>query len=139
MGNRAVITAEGAKKGDLGLYLHWNGGPESVLAFLEAAKRMKVRPLTSDPEYGYARLCQVIGNFFRGTLSLGVGTLGTLDCDNGDNGTYRVDDKWQIAKREYSKNTATRVEDLAPDELKRYEGILAEVMGQSGLLEESIG
>ena len=31
MGNRAVITTE---KKDLGIYLHWNGGRDSVEAFL---------------------------------------------------------------------------------------------------------
>ena len=31
MGNRAVITTEGR---DLSLYLHWNGGRDSVEAFL---------------------------------------------------------------------------------------------------------
>ena len=34
MGNRAVLEF----KDGTGIYLHWNGGPESVLAFLDAAK-----------------------------------------------------------------------------------------------------
>lgn len=34
MGNRAVITTVGAKENDIGVYLHWNGGVESVEAFL---------------------------------------------------------------------------------------------------------
>ena len=32
MGNRAVITTS---KKDLGLYLHWNGGRDSIEAFFE--------------------------------------------------------------------------------------------------------
>ena len=42
-------------------------------------------------EYGAARLCQIIGNWFGGTLSLGVGKCRNMDTDNGDNGTYVVD------------------------------------------------
>lgn len=34
MGNRAVITTVGATDNDIGVYLHWKGGVESVEAFL---------------------------------------------------------------------------------------------------------
>lgn len=34
MGNRAIITT---KKRDLGVYLHWNGGRDSVGAFLDVS------------------------------------------------------------------------------------------------------
>ncbi len=37
MGNRAVITASKSKDSGLGIYLHWNGGIESVVAFLDVA------------------------------------------------------------------------------------------------------
>jgi len=89
MGNRAVITmAKKPTENSVGIYLHWNGGPESVLAFAEAAKHFGVR--FHDETYGMARLSQIIGNFFGGTLSVGVGTLRQLDCHNYDNGTYRL-------------------------------------------------
>jgi hypothetical protein len=89
MGNRAVITLDQEPTDDsIGIYLHWNGGPESVLAFAEAAKQFGVR--TSDVSYGTARLAQIIGNYFGGTLSLGVGTLATLDTGNGNNGTIKI-------------------------------------------------
>jgi hypothetical protein len=39
MGNRAVISFSEAKTAT-GIYLHWNGGPESILAFLDAAKKL---------------------------------------------------------------------------------------------------
>lgn len=59
MGNRAVITTEDKK---LGIYLHWNGGRDSVEAFLRYCDLRGFRPPNSD-EYGWARLCQVIANF----------------------------------------------------------------------------
>ena len=93
MGNRAVITVEGSK---VGIYVHWNGGRESVTAFLRAAKDLGVRTPASDPPYFYARLVQIIGNFFGGTTSVGIDALDQLDTDNGDNGVYYVDEHMQI-------------------------------------------
>ena len=63
MGNRAVISmaCEGIpKEYSPSIYVHWNGGRNSVESFLETAKRLKVRP---EETYGMARLCQIIGNF----------------------------------------------------------------------------
>lgn len=94
MGNRAVIKFGGT---DQGIYLHWNGGVESVQAFLDCAKRYNLRGGC----YGAARLCQIIGNFFGGSLSLGVDSVRFLDCDNGDNGMFVVDEHWNITKRVY--------------------------------------
>ena len=106
MGNRAVIAFQEenwntVQPDSLGIYLHWNGGPESVTAFLDAAKELGVR---REDEYGAARLCQIIGNWFGGTLSIGIGPCRTMDTDNGDNGTYVVDLKnhgWKIVKSFY--------------------------------------
>ena len=95
MGNRAVIKFDGTTQG---IYLHWNGGVESVQAFLDCAKRYDLR----GGSYGAARLCQIIGNYFGGSLSLGVDRIDFLDCDNGDNGMFTIDSaKWEIRKREY--------------------------------------
>ena len=99
MGNRAVITTE---KEEIGVYLHWNGGRDSVEAFLAVCKELKHRPPESDC-YGFARLCQVIGNFFGGTNSLGIDKLENLDCDNGDNGMYIIKN-WEIVGRKYFDN-----------------------------------
>lgn len=96
MGNRAVITTE---KEEIGVYLHWNGGRDSVEAFLEYCKRKGHRSPETDC-YGFARLCQVIGNFFGGTTSIGVDTCARLDCDNGDNGMYIIKD-WKIVGHKY--------------------------------------
>lgn len=99
MGNRAVITTE-AK--DLGVYLHWNGGRDSVEAFLMYCKLKGYRTPENDC-YGWARLCQVIGNFFGGDLSIGIDKYEKLDLDNWDNGVYIIKD-WKIVGREYVRN-----------------------------------
>lgn len=99
MGNRAVITTEENWKHDgVGIYLHWNGGRDSVEGFLKYCELKGYR--SHDSSYGLARLCQVIGNFFGGTLCVGIDTLWHLDCDNGDNGVYIIKD-WKIVNRVY--------------------------------------
>lgn len=96
MGNRAVITT---KKMDIGVYLHWNGGRDSVEAFLRYCKEKHYRKPEVD-SYGWARLCQVIGNFFGGTNSVGIGKVEELDCNNFDNGLYIIEN-WEIVGRKY--------------------------------------
>ena len=106
MGNRAVITLESSqrksgtlKKNELGIYLHWHGSPEDVQHLLDLAKEKGVRNPESDYTYGWARLCHVIGEAIGGyELSMGVGTLGMLDCANYDNGVYLFKD-WKIVKQ----------------------------------------
>ena len=100
MGNRAVITTRDSfEHNGLGIYVHWNGGRDSVNAFLTYCA---IKGYTSPDKdcYGWARLCQVIGNYFGGGLSLGINTIDYLDCDNGDNGTYIIEN-WEIVGREY--------------------------------------
>lgn len=101
MGNRAVITTKkGDKHNKLGIYLHWNGGRDSVRAFLRYAKMRGFRP-PEDDDYGWARLCQVIANFMgKDGLSVGIGVAEHLDQDNWDNGTYLIEN-WEIVGREY--------------------------------------
>lgn len=90
MGNRAVITFDkNPTKHSVGIYLHWNGGAESVYAFAKALDRYKVRD-GNDASYQLARAIQLIGNLFGGTTSVGVDTLENLDTDNGDNGLFIV-------------------------------------------------
>ena len=96
MGNRAVITT---KDMNIGVYLHWNGGRDSVNAFLTYCKMKGYAPPEKDC-YGWARLCQVIGNFFGGVHSVGIDRVEYLDCDNYDNGTYIIE-KWNIVDRKY--------------------------------------
>jgi hypothetical protein len=102
MGNRAVIAFvddNGVQdENSVGIYLHWNGGRDSVEGFLQAAKDYGLR----SGSYGVARLTQIIGNCFPGTLSVGVDMLNKLDCDNYDNGVYWVDKQFNIVGREYN-------------------------------------
>lgn len=128
MGNRAVI-ALGAGQDAIGVYLHWNGGPESVLAFLDAAKELGVRPPGDDAPYFFARFAQLIGNYFGGTASIGVDRLRNLDCDNGDNGLYVLDALGAIAKREHVRSAAIKTVDLLDATMrKKYEDIKAKVI-----------
>lgn len=62
-------------------------------------RRNRNREPTAD-NYGWARLCQVIGNFFGGVSSVGIDTLNNLDDNNLDNGTYIIEG-WNIVGREY--------------------------------------
>lgn len=94
MGNRAVITTKDKK---IGVYLHWNGGRDSVEAFLKYCELKGYRTPESDC-YGWARLCQVIGNFFGGSTSIGIDEYSRLDKDNGDNGVYVIEN-WKIVDR----------------------------------------
>lgn len=96
MGNRSVITTEAR---DLGVYLHWNGGRDSVEAFLKYCDLRGFRPPDSD-EYGWARLCQVIANFMGASgLSIGISRYeGDERMDPGDNGVYVIRG-WEIVDR----------------------------------------
>lgn len=101
MGNRAVITTEigwACPTNHLGVYLHWNGGRDSVQAFLTYCKLKGYRTPESD-NYGWARLCQVIGNYFGGGCSVGIDVVSALDTDNWDNGVYIIKD-WEIVGRQ---------------------------------------
>lgn len=97
MGNRAIVKPEGK---NIGVYLHWNGGVDSVTAFLKYCELKGYRSF-SDDSYGVARFCQVVGNFFGGGLSLGLETdiYETEECAEWiDNGIYVVRD-WEIVRR----------------------------------------
>ncbi|WP_296204122.1 hypothetical protein [uncultured Hyphomicrobium sp.] len=89
MGNRAIITLENAKRQQhpVALYVHWNGGLESVLAFVEYTWATFERG-RDDLFTFHARLCQVLGNWFPDGLSLYAYTSEKADelgtgCDNG--------------------------------------------------------
>lgn len=114
MGNRAVITTSTSvsikDSNDIGIYLHWNGGRDSVEAFLAYCKRRGFRPPEQDC-YGWARLCQVIGNFFGGDDSIGIDRCCNLDCDNYDNGVYIISD-WEIVGRVYHEGFEQDTYDL---------------------------
>lgn len=129
MGNRAVITT---RYKNMGIYLHWNGGLESVLAFLEVCKQQGYRSPERD-SYGWAALTGVITTFFNHTgMSCGIAPYQQLDTDNGDNGTYVIEN-WEVVERLYARNKTprTQVEHLSkfardgyPSQLETYEGMV---------------
>lgn len=93
MGNRAVITTPEMR---IGLYLHWNGGRDTVEPLLKYCELQGYRPPSRDC-YGWARMAQVMGNYFGGSLSIGIDRYERLG-DQGDNGVYVIDG-WKIVKR----------------------------------------
>lgn len=103
MGNRAVITTAPYSDDNVGIYLHWHGGRDSVEGFLKAARDLGYRTPESDPSYGLARLTGLICTFFGldDDTSIGIGQCAELDCDNGDNGTYLIGGNWEIVGRKY--------------------------------------
>ena len=102
MGNRAVITTAPFAKKNVGIYLHWNGGKASIEGFLQAAKVLQWRGPTADESYALARLTQLIATYFGPDgLSVGIGLVGDLDPDNGDNGTYLIGGDWEIVGRKF--------------------------------------
>ena len=92
MGNRAVLVAKGNE--NKSVYLHWNGGRDSVEAFLKYCELRGFRGFQDD--YGMARFCQVVGNFF-GANGLSVGIMDGA-YSHGDNGIYVIED-WRIVDR----------------------------------------
>ena len=120
MGNRAtIIFTDGKESFSPAVYLHWNGGPESVYGFLEELNRRKAR---ADQDYECARFIELVGDFFDakefGNTSLGVvngpqsDSLKDLDkvyTDHGNNGFYLVNRtngemKVRRFKEEYKHN-----------------------------------
>jgi hypothetical protein len=98
MGNRALIVfCDAAETAGAAVYLHWNGGPETVYAVLDyLASKGGMR---HDVSYTTARFIQVVGNFLGGTMSLGVQGAPALvselreqaaSLSHGDNGIYHV-------------------------------------------------
>ena len=112
MGNRAVITTQEylTNPDAIGVYLHWNGGRDSVEAFLLYCKVKGYRPPEEDC-YGWARLCQVVGNYFGGGLSIGIDACSRLDCDNWDNGVYIIEG-WEIVDRRFAPEEEEQDRDL---------------------------
>lgn len=96
MGNRAIVKPEGQ---NIGVYLHWNGGIDSVTGFLKYCELKDFRGF--DDSYGMARFCQVVGNFFGGGLSIGIET-DVQETEEAakwiDNGIYVVKG-WEIVRR----------------------------------------
>ena len=110
MGNRAVIAIKDPSYKNRNklhtpcIYLHWNGGRDSVQSFLDVHNELGMRG-AEDACYALARLTQIICNALGGELSCGINIYRRADTDNGDNGVYwldNVDGKLSIVEREFA-------------------------------------
>lgn len=128
MGNHAVITTKDVKSAPA-IYLHWNGGIESVLAFLHAAEDLGFRDPLGDESYGMGYLQALTAMFFGGGESTGMGTRGGLG-DDYDNGTYILGPKFTIAKRINAPrgDDGTKFEDLSEQQRQKYHHIRAKLV-----------
>lgn len=126
MGNRAVIAAS-ERSNAPAIYLHWNGGPESVLAFLAAAKELGFRCPTQDEPYGMAYLQALVAIFFGDGLGTGIGPLEESDVDNGDNGLYILGPGWTVKARKHAPkgDAAKTYEELSTDAKEKHDNIKA--------------
>lgn len=98
MGNRAIITN---KDRQMGVYVHWNGGRDSIEPLLKYCEMQGFRSPDTDPQYGWARITQVLTNFFPDGLSVGVVRYSDDKSMNpGDNGIYIIEG-WEIVDRVY--------------------------------------
>ena len=108
MGNRAVIvsadtTRENANK-KIGVYVHWFGSRDEIEHALEMAAAAKIRTISSDNQYFWARFCQVFADYITtetGETDTGIGIdiVANLDCHNYDNGVYYINDNFEIEKQ----------------------------------------
>lgn len=132
MGNRALITLKPLTKENkvIAVYVHWNGGIESVKAICEVCKARGFRTPAGDPEYALARFIGVWHEFFGVTDSTSLGVM-LMDWNNAkgywsDNGVYTIGKDWEIAEHYLIKDDDSK-ENLGlkvpEDQVKRYEGI----------------
>lgn len=102
MGNRCVITPAPYGDNNPAVYLHWNGGIESVLAFCQVARELGYRSphAEGNPDYGLARLTGLICLYFdiTGDTSIGIGRAADFG-DPGDNGIWLIGPDWEIVGR----------------------------------------
>ena len=106
MGNSAIIKAIG--NDNKGVYLHWNGGRDSIEAFLKYCQLKGFKGFEDD--YGMARFIQIVSNFISGDgLSIGI-TDKPLSWGT-DNGIYIVEG-WEIVGREDFDGREQRSYDL---------------------------
>ena len=103
MGNRAVIVNDCAMCAeDKCIYLHWNGGKDSVTAFLRAAKELGMRFESNEDKLAFAEM--LAERFFECKVGLTVyfEDYGRADTNNGDNGVFVVDDDFELVGRIYA-------------------------------------
>ena len=111
-----------------------NGGPESVLAFLDVARERGFRDPGSDDQYAMARLCGLICEFLGpGDSSVGIGPLDQLDCNNYDNGVYVIGEGWTVIDRwgAGAKPMPTSMTHMNSYQLKQYRAIKDMLQGEA--------
>lgn len=99
MGNRAVVstkTADGFCAESIGVYLQWNGGRDSITAFLKYCELQGWKSPEIDSD-SWSKFQQIIMNY---GLTADRDKCKNLDCDNGDNGVYLIEN-WQIVGRKF--------------------------------------
>lgn len=135
MGNRAVITTAPYSDENVGIYLHWNGGRDSVEAFLLAAEKLSYRApsASGDLTYGLARLTGLLCTFFglAEDTCIGIGQCKNLDTDNGDNGVYVIDGWKIVERRNYSgdEQASYDVEEFADKIVAQVQGAAKVTIG----------
>lgn len=93
MGNRAVVIEFGKKEG---VYLHWNGGRDSVYPMLYYAKNFLTE--TSSLLESNLKKFEFIA-FCLGLNPEYSDNYNELDCDNYDNGVYVINKDFKIISR----------------------------------------
>ena len=96
MGNRASITTKAHKTS---VYLHWNGGRDSVDRFLAYCASTGC-PSPEEDLSGWAQLATCAANYF-GPDGLNVGLEEYPSCDE-DNGVYVIEN-WKVVCRENNR------------------------------------
>lgn len=90
MGNRALLVANEA---DIGLYLHWNGGRDSINAFLKYAEYAQLPPINENNDW-LPPFITVLKNFFGNdghVVYLESINQDDLNNIHYDNGVYLLD------------------------------------------------
>lgn len=108
MGNRATITTkDGVNK--FGLYVHWNGGRDTVEAVLNY---LVTQDITFETELDFLREVKEVYKFAFGN-KYDINIWEQCDLDNYDNGVFILDkDKVQIIGRMYAPTTEQNEYDL---------------------------
>lgn len=126
MGNRANVIFIGSE-GEISpcVYLHWNGGPESIYAFIHEMNRRRYR---KDAWYECARFIGMLAEFTDTnncvTTSIGVvngpskvtgANLDKIMTDSSDNGFYIVNRNTGIVQRFKTDYTVNKLKEMPKD------------------------
>lgn len=126
MGNRAFVIFEEDGEISPAVYLHWNGGPESVYPFLDELGRRQVR---ADIDYAPARFIAIVAEFMDQEHYTGL-SLGVMNgpefinpdalqpFNHGDNGVYVVTRNGE-GRRVRRFLPGSKLTELSPEDTER--------------------